>query len=252
MKIFVLGCGSSLGVPVVGCQCAVCSSGNPRNKRMRSSICVQTGDNNILIDTSPDLRVQLFDNGITRVNHVLYTHEHADHCHGIDELRIMRIRSQPVTVYGTEEVVGRVYQKFSYMFSDSGSDIGFIKHQYLDWYGSVEIEGVKFESYKQMHGAINSTGYKIGRTAYSTDTNFLPEESLNLLIGNIDTFIVGCIGYERHNSHANLEQCLSWVDLIKPKRTILTHLGHHVDYDELLAMLPEGVVPAYDGMVITI
>jgi len=255
MKVTVLGCGSSAGTPLVGCNCVVCLSSNPRNKRSRVSVLIEVQGKNILVDTSPDLRAQSLANGLTRVDVALFTHDHADHTHGIDDMRSFNYLSGgSLPVYANEEVLEVLRQRFSYVFQP--------KPEY-NWYRpSLEarvipsqpihdfsFEGVGIRAFVQNHGKGTTLGYRIGDFAYSTDTNHLPETAFEALEG-IDTWLVDCLRYSQSPSHANLETSLAWITRVKPRRAILTHMGHDFDYDKLSKDLPDGVEPGYDGMVI--
>lgn len=253
MKITMLGCGSSAGVPFIGCYCNVCTSNNPKNKRTRVSVFAETEGKNILIDTCPDLRQQVLREGITRIDAVLYTHDHADHTHGIDELRSFNYLSKEVIpVYGDKSTLDFIQSRFPYAFLPKPENLWYrpclTPHVTVDkTVGEFEVFGIKISYFEQGHGKSKSLGYRIGNFAYSTDTDALDEHAFDALKG-IDTWIVDCLRYSPSYSHSHLEMTLEWIARVKPKRAILTHMNHEFDYDILKAQLPNGVEPGYDGL----
>lgn len=255
MRVTILGCGGSSGVPIIGCECAVCTSDDCRNKRLRSSVFLETSGGNILIDTTPDLRQQALVNNITQVDHVLYTHAHADHIHGIDDTRAFNYRNNaPLPIYGDFQTLERLKMQFDYAFSSPVEQAGWYRPslQANEIKSGVEFKlcGVDITPFEQSHGrAGKSIGYKIGNFAYSTDVKELSDEALTLLSG-IDCWVVDCLAYEEAPTHAHLERTLSWIEKVKPKRAILTHMSHGLDYNVLRAELPDGTEPAFDNMII--
>ena len=255
MRVTILGCGSSTGVPNIGCDCAVCLSSNPRNKRTRASIFIETVQANFLIDSSPDLREQVLRHNIRKVDAVLYTHDHADHANGIDDLRSFNyLSNQALPVYGDAHTMNSLTSRFPYIFKEKMGQAWYkpllINNILADIsIQDINISGVSIKVFEQIHGKITSLGYRFGKFAYSTDTNFLPEEAFEALAG-VETWIVDCLHYKETYSHSHLEQTLRWIARVKPKLAILTHMNHHLDYDTLCAELPAGIVPAYDGMIL--
>ena len=256
MKITMLGCGSSTGIPFIGCDCALCTSPNPKNKRMRVSILIEINGKNLLVDTSPDLREQALRFGIKQIDAVLYTHDHADHTHGIDELRSFNyLTNETIPIYCDQATADSLAKRFDYALKP--------KPDY--WYrpslevhilpeaevGNQLVENTPITYFKQQHGKIQTLGFRVGNFAYSTDVNMLPGCSLEALKG-LDVWIVDCQGYGKFFSHASLETTLGWVELIKPKQTIFTHMGHEFEYEKLASELPPGIVPGYDGLTITL
>jgi len=254
MKVTLLGCGSSTGVPVIGCDCKVCTSDNPRNKRTRVSVLVETGGMNLLIDSSPDLRQQALRHAIRRVDAVLYTHEHADHAHGIDELRSFNYLSDSaLPVYGSAESLGLLQKRFAYAFLSDKPEIWYrpwlIPHTLPDEaVYKFNIRDIPIVSFQQIHGKMKTIGYRIGNFSYSTDLDTLPESSFKALEGT-EIWVVDCLRYKKSHNHSNLENTLKWIARVKPKLAVLTHMSHELDYDTLAKALPPGVVPGYDGMV---
>ncbi len=252
MKITVLGCGSSNGVPMVGNRWGACDPGNPRNRRRRPSVFVETGGVNILIDTAPDLRAQLLDAGIDRIDAVLYTHTHADHTHGIDDIRsIARHGKRRIPAYAEPDVMMLVQDKFSYIFK--GSDrLDALYPAVMEAHafdGPFEVEGCRVVPFDQDHGVCRTTGFRIGPFAYSTDVVELGDDAFAVLAG-VEIWIVDCLRESPHPTHAHLEKTLSWIERAGARRAILTHMNHQTDYETIAAKLPAGVEPGYDGMVI--
>lgn len=256
MKVTILGCGASGGVPLVGCQCAVCASPNPKNNRLRSSIMIETGGVRLLVDSSPDLRQQLMRSGLHWANAVLYTHGHADHTHGVDDLRAFNFhRNRPLPIYGSAEFFAEFQGKFPYAFTQKQDGAGWyrpylVRHE-IEHYQQFEVDGVTIQSFLQYHGKGQTLGYRIGNFAYSTDVNNLPEQSLQLL-ESLDVWVVDCLRRDPAPTHAHLAMTLGWIAKLKPKRAILTHMSHDLDYDWLRSVLPPHVEPAYDGMVVEV
>ncbi len=248
MKVTILGCGTSSGVPRIGNIWGDCDPENPKNRRRRVSILVQEGDTNILVDTSPDLREQLLDTNIRHLDAVFYTHDHADHTHGIDDLRgLFHLMKKRVDIYANRETLDILQRRFDYIFEPR---MGYPAICEAHEIAGVEVVGpVTVQPFEQKHGPIMSLGYRFGSIAYSTDLNGLPEPSFEAL-QDLDVWIVDALRYDPHPTHTHLEQTLKWIDRVKPKRAILTHMTQDMDYDTLKAGLPAGVEPAYDGMVI--
>lgn len=255
MRITMLGCGSSSGVPMVGCTCSVCTSDNPRNRRSRVSIVIEEGGKTILIDTSPDLRHQALANNINKINAVVYTHDHADHTHGIDDLRAFNIvKDDALPIYADRDTLALLQSRFGYVFQQKPEPAWFrpcltphiIPTEPL---ADFEVEGINFTPILQTHGKSTSLGFRIGNFAYSTDMNGIPDESWEKFAG-LDVWIVDCLRYTHSYTHSRLETTLEWIVRLKPKQAILTHMAHEFDYDRLCKELPVGVIPGYDGLVI--
>ncbi len=255
MRVTMLGCGASNGVPLVGCDCAVCTSADPRNKRSRVSIFVEIDGVNILIDTSPDLRQQALNNGIRRVDAVLFTHDHADHTHGIDDLRSFNyLSNQAIPAFADTRTMESLMQRFDYAFLPKPSPTwyrpGIAMHEVdISKSNEFSVLGIQVKAFMQEHGRIISLGFRIGNMAYSTDVNALPEASWETLRG-VEVWIVDCLRYTASPSHSMLAETLRWIERVNPKRAILTHMSHELEYNALKAQLPSGVEPGYDGLVI--
>jgi phosphoribosyl 1,2-cyclic phosphate phosphodiesterase len=252
MRITILGSGTSTGVPAIGCRCPVCSSSNPKNARSRASVFVRREGAGLLIDTSTDLRLQAMAHGVDRIDAVLYTHAHADHVHGIDELRSFNYLQQaPIPCYGNRATIAQLKARFGYVFSN-GAGPGYKPHlipHELD--GAREIGGVLVEPIEVVHGEEMIYGYRIGAMAYVTDCSAIPDASRHRLCG-LDLLIMSAIRYDAHPTHFTLAQALAAVEDVRPRRAVLTHLSHVFDYDTVNAQLPPGVELAYDGMALSI
>lgn len=252
MKVTILGSGASGGVPLITGSWGVCDSKNPKNRRTRSSILVQVDGKNILVDTSPDLREQLLRTNVKTIDAVLLTHAHADHLHGIDELRQIFFHQQrKIPVYADVQCLERVYQAFSYMFHAADSFYPTFLEGHAIENDTFTIDGTIVQLFEQDHGHQRSSGFKIGKMAYSTDVKSIPEKSESYLYG-LDLWIVDCLRDEEHRTHAHTGLTLEWIEKYQPKRSILTHLSELLDYEDLSARLPKGVEAAYDGMVLEI
>ena len=252
MRVTVLGCGTSSGVPLIGCRCPVCTSDEPRNRRRRCAILIDRGETRVLVDTPPDLRCQCLDAGVDRLDAILYTHAHADHVNGIDDLRALNfLMDRPIDAYANAAVLARIRERFAYAFLPPEPDKGWWRPALTP----VPIEGpftvgeLAIRPFEQCHGRLPSWGFRLGGFAYSPDVNGLPEAALAELAG-LDLWLVDCLRERPHPSHAHLEQTLAWIAAIQPRRALLTHMNHEVEYWDLKGRLPAGVEPAYDGMVI--
>jgi phosphoribosyl 1,2-cyclic phosphate phosphodiesterase len=248
LKITILGSGTSHGVPMIGCLCRVCTSTDPRDKRTRPSIVVGIGERNILIDTSPELRLQLVANGILHIDSVLYTHGHADHVHGVDDLR--RFNEQihgPVPVYGDRDLLKDLERRFPYIFAHQFVGGGIPSLELHEITGPFDLYGQHIVPVPVWHGRTPVLGFRFGRFAYVTDTSEIPEQSMALL-GGLDVLILDALRIEPHPTHFNFAQALEVVSILRPKRTYFTHLTHTTLHAETEPTLPEGVFLAYDGL----
>ena len=247
-----LGTGTSVGVPMIGCDCRVCTSDNPRNHRFRCAGLIKLPTGNILIDTPPELRLQLLRAKVGAIHSVLFTHYHADHLHGLDDLRpIQHFLGQPVPLFCAEDVEERIRSAFSYAFDSTKP--GKIK----TYVPNLSFERIKLTPVNVLgeivtpvpliHGNFDLLGFRIKDLAYCTDVNHIPETSMKLL-QNLDILVLDALRDKPHPAHFNLKQALEIVEILKPKQTYFTHLCHDLDHDEVEAMLPKGVNLAYDGL----
>ncbi len=252
MKVTVLGCGTSSGVPMIGCNCEVCRSTDPRNKRRRCSILIEALGQTILVDTGPDLRMQLLDADVQHIDALVYTHAHADHVHGIDDLRALNnAMHRSIPTYGEAAILEHIRSRFAYAFQESRAALGYWRPQ-LDpvvFDGPFRIGPVEVRPFRQRHGRSDSWGLRVGDFAYSTDCDQLDDAAFAALEG-VDAWIVDALRDAPHPSHAHLGRTLEWIERVAPARAWLTHMNHEVDYETWLARLPLGVEPAYDGLVI--
>ncbi|BCR03405.1 MBL fold metallo-hydrolase [Desulfuromonas versatilis] len=247
LKVTILGSGTSTGVPVIGCRCPVCRSQDPRNQRTRCSVLISVGERNVLIDTATDLRQQALREEVDHVDAVLFTHSHADHVHGIDDLRSFnRSSGELMPIFGSAETIGTIRRNFSYIFDDD-PDAGYrprLAPQVVD--GPFELFGLRIEPLPLVHGPGRSLGYRVGPFAYLTDCSAIPAES-QARLGGIDTLVVDGLRFKPHQSHFSIAQAIEAAANIGARRTLLTHLSHDVDYARHSPLLPEGVELAHDG-----
>jgi phosphoribosyl 1,2-cyclic phosphate phosphodiesterase len=252
-RFIFLGTGTSVGVPVIGCSCPVCRSSNPRNHRYRASALIRTGRGNILIDTTPELRLQLLREQIDVIHAVLYTHYHADHLFGLDDVRLFPIYLKgPLPIYCTDEVEEVIRQAFAYAFHPSGEElpagvlpkltfhrIATEPFQVLDeWITPIPLH----------HGRFHVLGFRIGNVAYCTDVSGIPDRSWPLL-EDLDVLILDALRPGKpHPSHYSLEEALAVIERLRPRQAYLTHMSHAMDYDALIRQLPPHIRPAYDGL----
>jgi phosphoribosyl 1,2-cyclic phosphate phosphodiesterase len=255
VKVTILGCGGAAGVPGIANGWGRCDPDNPRNRRRRSSILVEEGETRILVDTTPDLRLQLLDAGVRVVDAVVYTHEHADHLHGIDDLReINRVTKDWLPIWAAPHVLDAIRRRFDYMFKEENRPGPIVWAPLLKPFeinGPFQIKDVPVVPFVQDHGYTTSLGLRFGDFAYSTDVVNLDEAAFAALEG-VHTWVVGCLAHDPHPTHAHVAKVIEWIARVRPRRTILTHLGSYVDYATLAGLLPDGAVPAHDGLVIEI
>ncbi|HEV2080644.1 MAG TPA: MBL fold metallo-hydrolase [Allosphingosinicella sp.] len=254
MRVRILGCGTSSGVPRVGNDWGECDPANPKNRRRRVSILVEHEGTRILVDTGPDLREQLLDADVSDVSAVIWTHDHADHCHGIDDLRqLFHARGAPVTGYARPATMEVLLHRFDYAFEGKGDYPPVVTIAALP--DELAVQGVRIRITDQPHGSVTSTGIRFdadGRSiGYSTDVSGLTGEMKDLFKG-VDVWIVGALRRGPHPSHGHLSQVLGWIEEVQPGRAILTHMDQSMDYDGLRAELPANVEPGYDGLGIAL
>lgn len=251
-EFVLLGTGTSVGVPAIGCGCDVCRSTNPKNKRTRSSAIVGLPEGNLLIDTAPELRLQLVRENIGIVHAVAYTHEHADHIFGLDDLRLFPFMLRgPVPLYCEPNVERRIRHSYDYAFSTKPqTHPGAIPQLETRTIGLApfDVLGATIQPMRLQHGPnYHVLGFRIGNIAYCTDTNFIPTESYRILEG-VEYFIVDALRYEPHATHFHVDDALEAIERVQPRQAYLTHVCHDLDYDKTCAALPSNVELAYDGL----
>lgn len=258
MRLRFLGTGTSFGIPVIGCSCAACTSSDPRDKRMRHGAVLHTDDGrNILIDTPPELRLQLLYAGIKQIDAVWYTHSHADHTHGIDDLRIFsRPEADPLPTWADPACAEFMRRKFAYVFDDDYQPIGGPKVRLalntFENYQPVDLAGVTMLPIGLPHGDVLSYGFRCGNLGYLTDVKMLTAEARTALQG-IDVLVVNALWFGRpHPTHFTIEEAVRAAEELGAGRTFLTHLTHRVTHQQLLRDLPPHVRPAHDGLVVEV
>ena len=284
-QLILMGTGTSVGVPVVGCSCDVCKSENVRNRRTRAGVLVRAPQGEFVIDTGPELRLQLLHSEATMIRAALFTHAHADHIMGLDDLRIFGFRLEKellnaarqsaetlgngfdekafrqqveanIPLYCEEAVEAAIRQTFHYAFTDASQHSHRFAAPRLS-FTSVEpgvrfsVLGIDVLPIRLHHGQLPILGYRIGDVALCTDVSTIPAASRELLRG-LDTLIIDALRYEPHPTHLSVDQAVKWVERLQPRRAILTHMSHELDYDRLVAELPDGIEPGCDGIPVEI
>lgn len=251
-EMILLGTGTSHGVPVIGCRCPVCRSDNPKNQRTRTGVAVQAPEGTFLIDTSPELRIQLLREKIDLVHAAVYTHSHADHLFGLDDLRLFGYYlKRPIPLYCEEIVETQIRAAYSYAFVPPDPEIhhGALPMLEIHRIGlePFELLGIKVQPMRLWHGKLGVLGYRIGDVAFCTDVSRIPEESFPHLEG-LDTLVIDALRDVPHATHFGIPQALEVVERVRPRRTYLTHVSHHLEYEATNARLPSGVQLSYDGL----
>ncbi len=246
MRVTILGCGTSGGVPSITGYWGACDPDEPKNTRTRASVLVEAAGQTILIDTSPDLRVQCLRSAVSRVDAVLYTHDHADHVHGIDDLRFLSVAmGAKIPVFADGETLATLRARFPYIFRQVRHYPAICRAREIS--GPFSVGAVRVLPFEQRHGAGLSLGFRIGDFAYSTDVNGLSETAFDVLDG-VKLWVVDALRYAPHPTHAHLDMTLDWINRVRPERAVLTHMGWEMDYTTLKSRLPQGVEPGFDGL----
>ncbi|HET8649599.1 MAG TPA: MBL fold metallo-hydrolase [Gemmatimonadales bacterium] len=256
MRLTLLGTGTSFGVPQIGCDCAVCRSADPRDRRTRAGALLEANGRRVLIDTPPELRLQLIDAGVSSLDAVIYTHEHADHVAGIDDLRMFSVRQRaPVPIYGPPETLERLRAAYPYIFDDEKPFKGTSKPQLrptpLQPGERVEIAGIPVLPLAFQHGNLRVFGYRFGNIAYLTDLKALPDAERAALQG-LDLLVLNALWWRPHPTHLSIAEAVQTALALGARRTLLTHLTHETGHAELAAALPPGIEPAYDGLTVEV
>lgn len=245
----VMGSGTSMGVPTIGCGCAVCASTDPHDKRTRPSILVTYNDRNILIDTTPDFREQAIREHVRHLDAVLYTHAHADHILGLDDLRPLTFRRADgrIPLYANERTAGVIRSIFRYIFDSDYKYGGLAQVELHDIEGPVELFGASFEPVIVLHGDAEIFGFRFGSAAYLTDFSTIPEATLERL-HDLDILFLDALRHKPHPTHSTVEHSLSIVERVKPRRAFFTHICHDLPHEATNATLPPNVRLSYDGL----
>jgi phosphoribosyl 1,2-cyclic phosphate phosphodiesterase len=257
MRLTFLGTGTSFGVPQIGCECAVCRSTDPRDKRNRSAALVEAGGSRILIDTPPELRLQLIAGGITQVDAVVYTHAHADHTAGIDDLRMFSVRQRrALPLYGPPETLERLRTSYGYIFDDAvrpyeGTSKPSLELRAIEPGLPVEVAGVPLLPLAFQHGHVRVYGYRVGALAYITDVKAIPEAERGQLRG-LDVLVLNALWWRPHPTHLSIAEAVETAQALGARRTFLTHLTHETGHAELAGQLPDRIFPAYDGLTVEV
>ena len=255
MILKILGCGTSTGVPLPACGCSVCTSGDPRNQRLRTSALIKIDSTaNILIDASPDLRQQALKWKIMNISAVLFTHHHADHILGMDDLRGFNfVQKGAINCYAVPHTARRIKRVFSYAFHSSRQYEGGAPPQLImneiDYVSPFAVTGLTVQPFPLLHGSMRIVGYRIGDMAYATDCKIIPAETLELLRG-VKLFILDGLRHEQHRTHQTISEAIAVARSVGAQKTYLTHLTHTVDYEPTSRSLPPGIELAYDGLEI--
>ena len=253
VTITVLGSGTSMGVPTLGCSCAVCHSEDPKDNRLRPSIMLQYHGRTVLIDTTPDFRQQALRERIARIDAILFTHSHADHTMGLDDVRPLNLRQkQEIPIYGSAETLATIQCSFNYIFENDNpeSTIPKLSVHPLPSEG-VSLFGLSFEPILLHHGRALVYGYRFGDAAYLTDHSDIPEDSIEKL-GSLDVLFLDALRHKPHPTHTTVKQALAYVEKLQPKRAYFTHISHDLPHQETERSFPSGVHLAYDGLRITV
>lgn len=248
MRITFLGTGTSVGVPSVGCECDTCKSDDPRDKRLRTSVLIEHEGNNILIDASTDFRQQALRCGLKHLAAILFTHSHADHCFGLDDTRPIMFRDGAIPVYATEVTWEGLRRIYSYVFEPAPYP-GVPRIVPYKISGEFDLLGLKVEPLTVIHGKLPVSAFRIEGFAYVTDCNLIPEAACDRLKG-LDLLVIDALRFKKHPTHMSLDQALGYVELLKPRRALLTHISHDIKHAETSGHLPESVELAYDGLLV--
>jgi phosphoribosyl 1,2-cyclic phosphate phosphodiesterase len=248
MRLTFLGTGTSTGVPTLACHCKVCTSSDPRDKRTRPSVLIEIGERALVVDTTPDFRAQALREGLGRLDAVLFTHSHADHILGLDDVRPFYFRQQqPIPIYADARCMENIRRTFQYIFDGTYPYGGLARLDPRLIDGAFDLLDLRIIPVPVFHGATPILGFRFGAAAYLTDVSAIPEASLPLLDG-LDVLILDALRHKPHPTHLSIEQALGVVELLKPRRSYFTHIAHELGHEETNALLPANTRLAYDGL----
>ena len=250
MRITFLGTGTSVGVPAVGCRCETCLSEDHRDKRLRTSVLIEHEGKNFLIDASTDFRQQALREEITKLDAILFTHAHADHCFGLDDARPLMFRHGPLACYATDLTWEGLRRVYAYAFEPASyPGVPRIIPHRLE--GPFSLFGLEIEPLRVTHGGLDVTAFRAGKFAYVTDCNQIPEETCARLLG-LDLLVIDALRFKAHPTHLSLDESLGYIQRLNPKRALLTHISHDIKHAETSSRLPIGVEIAYDGLAVEV
>jgi phosphoribosyl 1,2-cyclic phosphate phosphodiesterase len=248
LRMTFLGTGTSMGVPTLGCECPVCLSSDPRDRRTRPSVLLEYNDRNVVIDTAPDFRQQALQANLKRVDAVLYTHGHADHILGLDDLRPFNLRQGPIPLYATRETEEILRRTFHYSFGGATANSSAPEVEFREINGPFELFGLEFIPLPLDHGEMPVLGFRFGRAAYLTDFSRIPPETMAELY-ELDVLVLDALRDRPHPNHSTVEQSLALVEELRPQHAYFTHIAHDLGHTQTNARLPAGVALAFDGLV---
>ena len=253
IQITVLGSGTSSGVPTIGCSCEVCASSDPRDNRLRPSILIRYGGRNVVVDTSPDFREQALRAHLDRIDAIIYTHAHADHILGLDDVRPFNYRQRAaIPIYGLQETLDSIQRMFRYAFAEGPVESSIPRLELHTLSGEpFELFGLEFMPIRLPHGKASVLGFRFGAAAYCTDHSDMPDES-KAKLGGLDVLFLDALRHRPHPTHSTVERSLGWVNELKPERAYFTHICHDLPHQATEAALPENVHLAYDGLEILV
>ncbi len=251
LRLTFLGTGTSMGVPTLGCECRVCTSDDPHDNRTRPSVLLEHNGHTILIDTSPDLRLQALRHGLKRIDAVLYTHAHADHILGLDDLRPFNLKQGKVPLFASRFTAGILRQAFPWVFGQATPDSTRPEVDLREIGGPLELHGLRVLPVPVEHGKMECLGFRFGRGAYVTDFSVIPPESKELL-RDLDVLVLDALRDRPHPNHSTVEQSLTLVEELRPRQAYFTHIAHDLSHAETSRRLPKGVALAHDGLSVEV